>query len=247
MKFKINTAIIAGILSLLLFIGGGKAYSAVNNLTEKDINKMIHNYIMENPHVILQSVEKYQREGASKKRESAIKRNKEYLFSNKNTPVVGNPNGDVTVVEFLDYNCGFCKRVWPNVEKLLKNDPNVKFLFKEYPILGPSSEMAARWALAAHKQGKYFDFHKNLIESRGAITEEKLTKIAKKLDLNIVKLKQDVNSSEITETLQKNRNLALELEITGTPGFVIEDTVIPGAASYEQLRNIVKEKRKEKK
>ena len=235
------------VVTLVSLGGGASANADEKSFTKKEIKQIVHDYIMENPQVILQSVDNYQKKNINEKREEALKRNKSMLFDDKDTPHVGNPNGDVTVVEFLDYNCGYCKRVWPDLDKLLKNDPKVKVIFKEYPILGPSSEKAAKWALAAHKQGKYLEFHRSLFESKGAITDSKLEKIAKKLDLNVARMKQDANSNEVMAIIQKNRALGLDMDITGTPAFVIEDTVIPGAVSYEQLRNVVEEKRNAKK
>ncbi len=213
-------------------------------LNKAEIDKLIHSYIMENPTVILQSVENYQKRDQTERRAEGIKKNSRLLFNDPTTPYAGNPNGDVTVIEFFDYNCGYCKRVWPEIAQLLDNDSNVKFLMKDYPILGPSSELASKWALASHKQGKYFEFHKALIDSKGAVNEKKLEKIAKTLSLDISKMKKDVQSDDVALTIQKNRALAVDLGITGTPAFLVNEAVAPGAVSYSQLKSMVEEERR---
>ena len=251
LRHSILTFTCAGMLSVASFAMTGQkdavaAAPQSSDLDRAQIEKIIHDYIVDHPEVILQSVENYQKQSTEERQKVALKEHADRLFNDETTPVAGNPKGDVTVIEFFDYNCGYCKRAWPNLEKLMDNDKNVRVLFKELPILGEASELAARWALAAEGQGKYLEFHKELLESRGALNEDKLKSIAEDLGLNPVRMKQDAQSDAVTKIIQKNRSLAVALDITGTPAFLVEDTIIPGAISYDQLNLLVKDKRKQK-
>jgi protein-disulfide isomerase len=241
-SFKVFTLILISIF----FFGTAPVQADSGTANKAEIEKIIKNYIMENPLVIMQSVEQYQREQSSAQQGQALTKHYRTLFKNDNDPVMGNPNGDVTIIEFFDYNCGYCKRAFSGVQALLKEDTNIRFIFKEFPILGPSSELAAKWALAAQKQGKYTPFHIALMEGRGKIDEAKLVKIAESMGLDINRMKQDANSAEIKDTIQKNRDVARALNINGTPGFIIGDQVIPGAVSVDKMKELVKAKRAKK-
>ena len=151
-------------------------------------------------------------------------------------PFVGNKDAEITVVEFFDYNCGYCKRAVPDIRAILEEDKNVKFVFKEMPILGPSSRTAAQYALAAHKQGKYFDYHAKLMEHRGPKDEATLEKMAKDLDLNVDQMKVDANSEETNQAIEDSINLAGEIGIRGTPAFVIESELYRGYLGLEGLK-----------
>ncbi|MCK5554891.1 MAG: thioredoxin domain-containing protein, partial [Alphaproteobacteria bacterium] len=134
------------------------------NATDKpfskvDVEQIIHDYIVNNPQIILNSVDDHQKKTLQAHQGKALEKNKELLFNDNRSPYIGNLDGDVTIVEFFDYNCHFCKNVFPDIQKLLKKDKKVRFIFRDSPVLGPTSETAARWALAAHKQKKYFEYH----------------------------------------------------------------------------------------
>lgn len=210
------------------------------------VEQIVEQYIMDHPEVILNSVNEYQRTGMAKEQASAIARNKRKIFQNSLSPVAGDPDGDITVVEFFDYNCGYCKRVVDDVNKLITSDNNVKVIFKEFPILGPTSETAARWALAAHNQNKYVEFHTAVMNASGRLDEDKLIGIANDLDLNIEKMRKDAQSQQITDYIEETRALAQEIGITGTPGFIVEDEVFPGAIEYDSMQDIIADKRAEK-
>jgi len=211
-----------------------------------EIEEIIHDYIMDNAEIILQSVEQYQRYGQAERQREALKDNRRHLFENPNTPVGGNPDGDISVLEFFDYNCGFCKRAWTTLEQLMREDENVRVVFKEYPILGEASELAARWALAARNQGKYVEMHAALMEHNGRITERILRRTADNIGLDVTRLSEDAQSDEITEIIQMNRALARQMGITGTPAFLVEDQVISGAVPLEHLQEAIAEERRKK-
>lgn len=146
------------------------------------------------------------------------------LFHHAGDPVAGNPNGNITVVEFFDYQCGHCVSMAPVMQTIIKSNPNVRVVFKEFPIRGPMSELASRAALAANKQGKYYQFSHALLSANQPLTEEMIFSFAKSAGLDIAKLKSDMHSSTITNELHANANLAQELNINGTPAFFIGKT-----------------------
>jgi len=192
-------------------------------MTNSDVQKIVESFIMENPETILKSVNDYQTKGVSERQEQALTANKRKIYDDSFSPITGNENGDVIVVEFFDYNCGYCKRAFESVDKLIQTDKGVKFVFKEFPILGPTSETAARWALAAHNQGKYTEFHTQLMKSKGRINDQMLENLATSLSLDVAKLKKDAQSDKISKHISENRALAQQLGVTGTPGFIIGD------------------------
>ena len=140
----------------------------------------------------------------------------------------GNPNGDITVVEFFDYNCGYCKRGLHDVIKLVESDPKVRVVFKELPILSKGSEEASRVAIAAGRQGKYWDMHKAMLEAKGQMNEANALAIATKLGLDIDKLKKDMASPEVEAEIKKSEALAKKMGVNGTPHFLVGDRAIPG-------------------
>lgn len=239
-------AVAAGLLATATFLPAlfTPAKSAdTNSMDKAAIEKIVHDYIMNNPDVILTSVDQYQQKTMAEQQRKSLEQNAGLLFNNDKSPSVGNPEGDVTIVEFFDYNCGYCKSVFSTVEQLLEEDKNVKIIFKEFPILSPSSELAAKWALAADNQGKYFEFHKALMEHRGKIDDAVLEGIAEKLELDIAQMKEDIAGTDIILNIERNRSLANTLAISGTPAFIVGDEIVPGAVSASRLKDIIAEKR----
>ena len=212
---------------------------------KEEMGAVIKEYLMENPSVIFESIEAYraqEEENARKQAEEKIDDNIEYL-TRADAPSVGNPDADITVVEFFDYNCGYCKRALPDIQALTKDDPNVRVVFKEMPILGPTSRTAALWALAAHKQGKYFDYHVALMEHRGPKEEAELEKLAKGLDLDVEKMKADIASGEIGKEVDKVLEVGREIGVSGTPAFIVGETFVPGYVGEEGLKAAVQTER----
>ncbi len=208
------------------------------------IEGIIKDYIMNNPQVIMDSVDQYQRKAVSERSQEAIKANQDVLFKNDEAPFLGNKDGDVVMVEFFDYNCGYCKRVLPDIQALVDGDKGVKVVFKDFPILGPTSETASRYAIAAQKQGKYFEFHRAAMEHKGGpLDDAALDKIVTDLGLDLEKVKADAQSAEVSERIKKNRDLAGQLGISGTPAFVLGEKLFPGALPAAELKRIVDEHR----
>lgn len=237
-----NFIIAAAVISSFLFA----APDAKAEMTKQDVEKIIESYLANNGDKILKSVDDYQRKSIQEKTNSAMKLHEEALFNDPRTPFAGNPKGDVTVVEFFDYNCGYCKKALPDILKLLESDKNVKIVFKELPILGPTSETAAKWALAAHKQDKYFEFHSKLMQHNGQKTDAFLEETAKSLGLDIAKMKADIEGSEILIQIEKVRSIAADMAIGGTPAFLVGDELIPGAIGHDTLKDKIAEIRAKK-
>jgi len=217
----------------------GAAPSAAEGLTKEAVQKIVHDYIMEHPDVILDAVNQYQQRTMEEKQKAAVETNREFLFRDERSPVIGNPEGDVTIVEFFDYNCGYCKRVLPAVLDLIKEDKNLRVVFKDIPILGPTSETAAKWALAAQRHNKYFEFHQALMNHKGPLTDETLNKFATDLGLDPARLKKDAETTDVLLQIERNRSLFTQMGFGGTPAFIIGEEVVPGAVSKEEMKKLI--------
>jgi protein-disulfide isomerase len=197
---------------------------------------------MAHPEVLVESLNEFQKKQeaaeAEAQREALVSRQDE-LFKNPASPVLGNPKGDVTLVEFFDYQCGYCKAVHADVRRLIDSDTNIRLVYKEFPILGPASITASRAALAAQRQGKYDALHVALMENRGQLDDDKIYRIAASAGLDLDRLKKDMQAPEISEALQKNLRLASELNIRGTPAFVVGDQIVPGAIGLDKLKELI--------
>jgi len=159
------------------------------------------------------------------------------------SPVTGNPDGDVTLVEFFDYNCPYCRQVAPVVAEAEATDPQLRIVYKEFPILGPGSVFAAKAALAAHQQGLYFAFHEALMQAGGRADEESVLAVARDVGLDVERLRSDMKDPEIQAAIDRNLALAEALRITGTPGFVVGRRILRGATELETLQSLIREAR----
>ena len=212
---------------------------------KKAIESIVTDYLLEHPEIILRALQVLEeREQAAKaaQEKSALAANRDALERDPNSPVAGNPKGDVTVVEFFDYRCPYCKRVGPVVERLRKEDANIRIVYKEWPILGPASMFAAKAALAAREQEKYVEFHEKVMAAR-TVTETSVLSAAKELGLDLDKLRADMETPEVENHIRQTMELARALGINGTPAFVIGDRLIPGAADFAALSKAVAEAR----
>jgi protein-disulfide isomerase len=216
-------------------------------LTREQIEQIVREYLLKNPEIIIEAVESLearQRQAQQADQRDAVSAHKEQLYRDRDAPVAGNPDGDVTVVEFFDYRCPYCKQVAPALSQLLKEDGKLRFVFKELPILGPDSVVAARAALAANAQGKYMPVHRALLRHRGTYDEATVMRIAGEAGLDTARLKADMANPAIAAMIDRNRSLARALSVTGTPAFVIGDKIVPGAADLETLKTLVADARK---
>lgn len=219
---------------------------AFDQAQEQEIRDIVREYLLENPEVLIEAINVYrdrQRVAAEERQQQAVKQWESALASDPDAPILGNPEGDVTIVEFFDYNCGYCKSVAEGVRGAIAKDSGIRLVMKEFPILGPESQFAARAALAAAKQGRYEDFHFNLMTAQGRVSEDLVMNIARELDLDLDKLRQDMEKPGVDAALRRNFELAEGLEISGTPAFVIGSQVFPGALDIETLHRIVAETR----
>ena len=214
-----------------------------------EIERIIKDYLVKNPEVFLEiqsALEAKMEQVQAEKLKLALAAHADTLFRDPNAPVAGNPKGDVVVVEFFDYNCGYCKRGFADVAKFIKDDPKARVIFRELPILSKGSEEAARVALAANMQGKYWDFHSLMIEFKGQANEASALKIAEKIGADMAKLKADMKGEAVDAEIKKVRELAQNLGINGTPHFIVGDRSIAGAPQdlLEQLKADAAEVRK---
>jgi protein-disulfide isomerase len=235
--------------SLLLAVATGLPALAQSFSAEQKqaLEEMIRAYILKNPEIIRDAVEALQakeQQSADARRSQALAQLQDELVADATSPVLGNPSGDVTIVEFFDYRCPYCKRTDPIVEQLVKEDGRIRRVMKEFPILGPESLYASRVALAARNQGKYEPMQKALISAKGALDKETVLRIAKEVGVDVDRLKRDIHDPAIEQILKKNRDLAGALEITGTPAFVIGREFVPGAAELDTFKAIVARARK---
>jgi protein-disulfide isomerase len=198
-------------------------------------------YILEHPEVLIQSIQQFQvKQKAAKEQgaRDAVVAKKEQLERDATSPVAGNRDG-VTVVEFFDYRCGYCKKVRPAIAKLLESNPNVRVVYKDLPILGPDSVIAAKAALAAHKQGGYDRMHEALLATNEPITVEMAKKLAAAQGLDATRLEADMQSPEVDAAIVRNRELAESLNVQATPTFVVGNELAPGAVDLPKLEALV--------
>ena len=219
------------------------AATSEDKLTREELNEYIYEYIMENPEVILESVDKLRQkmQENSNTDNEFIEENFVEMANNANIPFMGSDKPKVTIIEFFDYNCGYCKKSLDAITELLRSEFDLKVSFREYPILSPSSRTAAKAALAARKQGKYFALHSALMSMQGNLNEDKIFQAASNLKIDINKLKKDMNNIDIENILQENEDLARKLNIRGTPTFIINGKLYAGALELNKLKTIINE------
>lgn len=237
--------------------GAAFAAGSMNTTEKKQVEGVVHDYLVKNPDVVVQALQTYQqqqmdqaRKTMEKTQQTAPKFAKD-LFHDANDPVAGNPKGKITVVEFFDYQCPHCTEMAPVMDELIKSNPEVRVVFKEFPIRGPVSEVAAKAALAANMQGKYFEFHKALMDAHRVLTEEDILKIAQSVGLNVDKLKTDMKSDAVSNQLKATYKLAQGLQLIGTPALFVAKsdvnssspstsvTFIPGQVDVAQLKTVI--------
>ena len=213
----------------------------------KAIESIIHDYLTKNPDVLLdalQAAEDKMKGDAKDKAAQALSTRRREIFEDPDTPIAGNPNGDVSLVEFFDYRCPYCKQVEPSLEALLGEDRQLRLVYKEFPVLGPESVTASKAALAARKQGKYDAFHRAMMTLKGQINDTAVYKTAESVGVDVDRLKRDMAAPEIARALKANTELADALDIRGTPGFIVGNEIVPGAIDLASLKQLIATARK---
>lgn len=215
---------------------------AFNDSQKQALDELIRDYIMRHPEVIMESLQAMQqREQMAQQRLQAerVAALSEAIERDPGDPILGNPDGDVTLVEFFDYQCGYCKRMLEPLINFARADGNLRIVMKEFPILGPESMVAARASLAAAKQGKYEPFHMALMSLRGRLSEPAIFQTALEVGLDTQQLQKDMEAPDVMDQIRKARELGEALSVRGTPAFIIDGTIVPGAISEERLADLV--------
>lgn len=237
------------VLAMLLVVstcGAAEAADPAQGLSREATEEIIRDYLLKNPEIVEQALrilEERQRKAEKQETMKALAAHREDLLSDPRSPVGGNPRGSVTVVEFFDFRCPHCKHAAPDVKKLAQEDSDVRIVYKQFPVLGPDSELAARAALAAHAQGKYAALHDAMLAANGPLTMPAILKLAGPAGVDVAKLQADIETPEIRATIERDRALATALGITGTPSFVIGTELVPGAVDLATLKALVAEAR----
>jgi len=233
-------------LALVLLAAAGPA-SAADPLTPEQkaaVEALIRDFVTKHPDMIFDALQSVAQTRLTEANQKTLAANRDQLFADPKSPVGGNPRGDVTIVEFFDYRCPYCKEVEPSLEGLLADDGKLRIVYKEFPILGPSSVYAARIALAARAQGKYDAFHRRMMATKGTIDDATVERVADEAGVDLHQAKEATDSAEIDRIIQSNYALAEALQIDGTPAFVIGDQLIQGVAKIETLKRLIAEVRK---
>jgi protein-disulfide isomerase len=219
------------------------AAQTISGAQRGEIEKIIRDYLLKNPEVLQEAIaelEKKQAADDAAKHETAVKDNAEAIFNSPRQVVAGNPQGDVTFVEFFDYNCGYCKRAMSDMFDLIKSDSKLKVVLKEFPVLGPGSVEAARVAVAARMQDKtskkYMEFHQKLLGGRGQADKARALAVAKEVGFDMARLEKDMASDDVKKTLEEDFKLAEKLGLNGTPSYVIGNSVVVGAVGLDALK-----------
>ena len=215
---------------------------------KSELHSLIRDYLISNPEIIVEVMEALdakQKIADAEQQKKAIATNRDMLFHDTASYVAGNSDGNVTIVEFFDYQCGYCKKAFGDLMKTVEEDGNIRLVFKEFPILGPESVLASHAAIAAMDQGKYLEFHAALMGAKGALDETRIFDIAEMAGLDVARLKADMKAreGEIDGVIDRSYELARALGVEGTPAFVVGDQFVPGAVNKDRLKEIVEEAR----
>lgn len=231
------------LLAVTPLAGQAQSFSDVQR---GEIERIIKDYLIKNPEVLQEAIaelEKKQAVAEAAKHQAAIKDNAQAIFNSPRQVVVGNPQGDVTFVEFFDYNCGYCKRALDDMMEIMKNDSKLKVVLKEFPVLGPGSVDAAKVAVAVRMQDKtgkkYLEFHQKLLSGRGQVDKARAMAVAKEVGMDVARIERDLSSDEVRASLEESFKLAEKLGLNGTPSYVIGNEVVVGAVGLTTLKEKV--------
>jgi protein-disulfide isomerase len=236
-----KTLLAASAIAIAASLAMVQPAAALDDQQKKDFGEFIKEYLVEHPEVLLDAqsaLEKKQDEQRLAQSAQAVSENKDAIFNSKNDVTIGNPKGNVTVVEFFDYNCTYCRHALPDMDALLKQDPNVRFVLKEFPILGPDSVAAARVSDAFRKLApeKYAEFHHTLLSSDGRASEDSAIEVATSLGVSEAAIRAEMAKSPNTDSVKATYQLASDLNVTGTPAYVIGNEAISGAIGLDAIQ-----------
>ena len=252
-KTLVSRRLIGWLLLPLLLLGAAGAWLALDpgfrwgrpssniaaDMPKDEFERRVRDYLTGHPEVVVQAAnqfEELQRANEESEVRKILQAHTDEVFRDPASPIGGNPNGEVTLIEFFDYNCPYCRQMVPVMIKAEEADPQLRVVYKEFPILGPNSTFAARAALAAHKQAKYVAFHRALYQVRGAVDPSKIMEAATAVGLDVERLKTDMEDPALKAAIDKNLELAKVLRINGTPGFVVGDQILRGATDLKTLQ-----------
>jgi protein-disulfide isomerase len=240
---SLRAAVLVGVTALS---SAALAQGAVFSDQQKQaIGEVVKEYLLKNPEIlqdVMAELEKRQAETQRIAQSSALKESRQTLLNAAHSLVAGNPSGDVTLVEFFDYNCTYCKRALSDVRTLVKSDPKLRIVLKDFPVLGPDSVEASRVSLAVKNQlqgDKLFDYHVKVMESRGRVNGERAIAVAKEMGVDVARLQKDMEAADVRAAIQENVALGDKLGLSGTPAFIVGDEVIAGAVGLDPLKQVV--------
>lgn len=238
--------------ALLAALALPAAASDLENMTDAEraaFRAEVRAYLLENPEVILEAVQNMRErdaQEAEKQDQVLLSQLSKEIFEDGVSFVGGNPDGDITIVEFLDYRCGYCKKAHTEVAQLLKDDGNIRWVVKEFPILGPDSDLASKVAIATlnhYGDEAYYRLHNTLMEFKGPVNEKTIERIAQESDVDLDPIRDLINSASVSEHINRMHTLGQQLNVTGTPAFVIENTILRGYLPLADMKSIVAEVR----
>jgi protein-disulfide isomerase len=240
---KTRVTLFASLLAATALIAPPASAQTFSDDQRTQIEGIIKDYLMKHPEVIqevMSTLDKKQQEADAAKATAVIKDNNATLFNSPHQVVLGNPQGSIQVVEFFDYNCGFCKHALPDMLTLLKTNPDLKFVLKEFPVLGEGSVEAAHVAVAARMQDptgkKYMDFHQKLLGGRGPADKAHALAAAKEVGFDMSRIEKDLNSDEVKATIDEDMKLADALGVNGTPSYIVGNQLVVGAVGLDELK-----------
>ncbi|MEH6630960.1 MAG: DsbA family protein [Halopseudomonas aestusnigri] len=249
-KFDLKKSGLASALVFATLLPATSLYAQEKSLEEKAVfEEAVREYLLNNPEVIIQSLNRYQELQALREQEQkqlAVVGSLEELHNAPDSPVLGNPEGDVVLVEFFDYRCPYCHKAATIIKTLIDEDPNLKVVMKEFPILSPESTIAARAALAANKQGKYAEYHFALMDNSKDLSQSRLRALAEDLDMDLEQFSEDMKSTETGEAILRTRQLAQRIGASGTPAFVVGSQSVSPGTSYETFKQLIENIRSNK-
>jgi protein-disulfide isomerase len=239
MAYRLLFLLLAGFALVNGSVMSSRAADTVTSAQREAFEQIVHDYLLKHPEIVgqaLQSAEEKMKAEAEVTARTALVEKHQELVNDPTSPVAGDINGDVTIVEFFDYRCPYCKQVEPALEALLREDRRVRLVYKEFPILGKESVYASRVALAARKQGKYDVFHAAMMAAKGQISEQTVQQVARSVGIDFEQAKKDMASQETDDIIKRNYDLAQSLDVKGTPAFIIGGELVAGAIDIATMK-----------